>query len=272
MGSTVSNWLCILLLIFSIFSFGPQLRRLHQNADSTGVSLAYLLYNIIGATEQLTISFSYLFIAQGSEFFIHNPLNIGDWLNFLQLAVTWGLSSAVFFFAVFYSPARLGRKVFIIGLYIAFLSVSLLAATLYVLANPCGANCSGQGWEDFIFLGSHLIFVNPVVTLLAIAALPAQLQELKRHGHTALSLTGLASQAVVFGFLGLSWVYRVRLDYNLSDFFKTWGSFTSWYQLVGWAAVDHLVFSVVQGILFLIILRRKRTVIADRENEPLLRH
>ena len=117
-----------------------------------------------------------------------------------------------------------------------------------------------------------MIFVNPVVTLLAIAALPAQLRELKRHGSAVLSLTGLASQAVIFGTLGLSWIYRVRLDYNLSDFFKTWGSFTSWYQLVGWAAVDHLVFAVVQGILFLIVSRRKRTVTVDGENEPLLRH
>lgn len=84
-----------LLLLFSIFSFGPQLGRLHQTADSTGVSLAYLLYNAISATEQLTISFSYLFIAQNSDFFIHNPLNIGDWLNFLQLAVTWSLFSTL---------------------------------------------------------------------------------------------------------------------------------------------------------------------------------
>ncbi|EIT77531.1 hypothetical protein AO1008_02849 [Aspergillus oryzae 100-8] len=262
----------LLLLILSIFSFLPQLRRLHQNGDSTGVSLIYLLCNVISATEQLTISFSYIFIAQSSDFFIHNPPNVGDWLNLLQLAVTWGLSSTLFFFAISYYPACVRRKAFIVGIYIAFLSLSLLAAILCVLADPCGANCGSQRWDYGIFLGSHLIFVNPVVTLLALAALPAQLQELKWHGHAALSLTGLASQAVIFAVLSLSWLFRVRVYYNLSDFFRTWGSFISWYQLVGWAAVDHLVFAVVQGILFLIVLKRKRTVTAEGENEPLLSH
>ncbi|KAB8276494.1 hypothetical protein BDV30DRAFT_224210 [Aspergillus minisclerotigenes] len=255
-----------------IFSFLPQLRRLHQNGDSTGVSLTYLLCNVISATEQLTISFSYIFIAQSSDFFIHNPPNVGDWLNLLQLAVTWGLSSTLFFFAISYSPACIRRKAFIVGIYNAFLCLSLLAAILCVLADPCGANCGSQRWDYGIFLGSHMIFVNPVVTLLALAALPAQLRELKWHGHAALSLTGLASQAVIFAVLSLSWVFRVRLYYNLSDFFRTWGSFTSWYQLVGWVAVDHLVFAIVQGILFLVVLRRKRTVTAEGENEPLLSH
>ncbi|KAB8238197.1 uncharacterized protein BDW43DRAFT_321250 [Aspergillus alliaceus] len=260
-----------LLLILSIFSFGPQLRCLRQNGDLMGISLAYLLCNVINATEQFTISMSYLFIAGDSDFFIYNPPNAGDWLNFLQLAVTWGLSSTLFFLGIFYSPAYPRRKTFIIGIYIAFLSISLLAAVLYILTNPCGASRGSQCWLDAIFLGSHLIFVNPVVTLLAIAALPAQLLELKQHGHAALSLTGLASQAVIFAVLGLSWIFRVRLDHNLSDLFWTWGSFTSWYQLVGWAAVDNLVFAVVQGILFLVVLRGKRTALAKGENEPLLR-
>ncbi|PIG88064.1 hypothetical protein AARAC_001586 [Aspergillus arachidicola] len=262
MSSFVSNWLRILLLILSIFSFRPQLHLLHQIGDSTGVSLAYLLCNVISATEQLTISFCYMFNAQSSDPFVHNPPNAGDWLDFLQFAVTWCLSSTLFLFGVFHSPARLGRKAFIVD--ITFLSLSLLAAILYVLANLCGANYGSQDWEYSILLGSHLIFVNPMVTLLAIAALPAQLRELKRHGHAALSLTGLASQAATFTVLGLSWVYRARLDYNLSDVFRTWGSFTSWYQLVGWAAVDHLVFAVMQGILFFVVLGRKRTVTAKR--------
>ncbi|KAE8314478.1 hypothetical protein BDV41DRAFT_563611 [Aspergillus transmontanensis] len=231
-----------LLLILSIFSFRPQLHRLHQIGDSTGVSLAYLLCNVISATEQLTISFCYMFNAQSSDLFVHNPPNAGDWLDFLQFTLL--------------------IRSFIAD--ITFLSLSLLAAILYVLANLCGANYRSQDWEYSIFLGSHLIFVNPVVTLLAIAALPAQLRELKRYGHAALSLTGLASQAMIFAMLGLSWVYRARIDYNLSDVFRTWGSFTSWYQLVGWAAVDHLVFAVVQGILFFVVLGRKRTVTVKR--------
>ncbi|KAE8376157.1 hypothetical protein BDV26DRAFT_305782 [Aspergillus bertholletiae] len=271
-ASNIVEFTIFFLLILSIFPFVPQLDLLRQNGGSMGTSLVYLLCNVLNATEQFTISFSYLFIAEDSEFFIYSPPNAGDWLNFFQLAVTWSLSSTLFFFGVICSPAHNGRKTFILGIYLTFLSISLLAAVAYVLINPCGASCGSNGWVTAIFLGSHLIFVNPVVTLLAIAALPAQLRVLKQHEHTALSLIGLASQAVIFTVLGFSWLFRVRLDYNLSDFFRTWGSFTSWYQLVGWVAVDNLIFAAVQGILLLVVLRRKKMAITEGENEPLLGH
>jgi PQ loop repeat. len=85
-----------LLTFLSILSFGPQLRRLHQKKCSSGISPTYLLFNAINATEQLTICFSYIFVAEGeSDFFIHNPPDEGDWLNLFQLAAFWTLSSTL---------------------------------------------------------------------------------------------------------------------------------------------------------------------------------
>ena len=170
---------------------------------------------------------------------------------------------------VFYSPARLGRKIFITGMYIAFLSISAFAAVLYILTNPCGASRGSECLLDAIFIGSHMIFVNPIVTLLAIAALPVQLRELKLHGHAALSLTGLASQAVIFAVLALSWAFRVPLDYNLSDFFQTSGSFISWYQLVGWAAINNLVYGYTRGLV-LSCVKREEDSIGGREELTLI--
>jgi hypothetical protein len=102
----------------------------------------------------------------------------------------------------------------------------------------------------------------PVMTMLAAAALWAQAPAIVRpDGARALSLEGLAAQAVVFALLALSWLWRLRWP----------GSgvmIVSWYQCVGFVSVDHAVFAVVQGVLLWIAVRRSRqgaTTASDRE-------
>ncbi len=67
----------------------------------------------------------------------------------------------------------------------------------------------------------------------------------------ALSADGLGYQAVLFGVLGLSWTFRLRVAWLPWE--NSWKAFGSWYQLVEWAAVDDLVFGAVQGGLFLVV-------------------
>jgi uncharacterized protein with PQ loop repeat len=80
----------------SFVSFLPQLRLLYTRKDSAGLSLFYLLFNLIVATELFTFSFL-LVVNSGMEekgkpdMFVHNPLDAGDSINLAQFALVWVL-------------------------------------------------------------------------------------------------------------------------------------------------------------------------------------
>lgn len=102
------------------------------------------------------------------------------------------------------------------------------------------------------------------MTMLAAAALGAQAPAMGPDGARALSLEGLAAQAVVFALLALSWLWRLR-----------WPGpgvmIATWYQCVGFVSVDHAVFAVVQAVLLWIAVRRSRQgATAASEREPLI--
>lgn len=61
--------------------------------DSSGISLHYVLCNLIVATELFTISFFYVVNnrVEGSQFFVHNPTNVGDSIDLAQFALIWVL-------------------------------------------------------------------------------------------------------------------------------------------------------------------------------------
>jgi hypothetical protein len=60
--------------------------------DSSGISLYYVLFNLISATELFTISFFFLINnVEESDVFVNRPPNAGDWLNLAQLALVWVL-------------------------------------------------------------------------------------------------------------------------------------------------------------------------------------
>lgn len=89
------------MLLLSGASFVPQLGRLYSRGDSSGISRYYVLFNLISATEQLTLALAFAVLVNttnddgGSDFFLHNPLTLGDRLNIAQLATVWLLSLAV---------------------------------------------------------------------------------------------------------------------------------------------------------------------------------
>lgn len=86
------------MLLLSAVSFAPQLGRLYSRGDSSGISRYYVLFNLISATEQLTLALALVVNTDdggGSDFFLHRPLTLGDRLNIAQLAAVWLLSLAV---------------------------------------------------------------------------------------------------------------------------------------------------------------------------------
>lgn len=80
------------LIVLSFASFLPQTYRLAQHGSWTGISLAYLLINLIVATEQLTLGLHLIVIEANDGAIpgiVHKPRTFGDWLNLSQLAVVW---------------------------------------------------------------------------------------------------------------------------------------------------------------------------------------
>jgi hypothetical protein len=122
-----------------------------------------------------------------------------------------------------------------------------------------------------LFHGAHSIFLNPIVTALNIASLFVQARE---PAMDALSSVGLAVQAVVFSLVAASWAVG-RLTFPWEELVSrqpvTLRVLITWYQLVGWVAVDNAIFAIVQAILLWLKLRRRTGDINDNNEErPLI--
>jgi hypothetical protein len=82
-----------ILLLLSFISFLPQLRLPYLRKNSSGLSLIYVLCNLIIATELLTVSFV-LVVNYATEeakpgIFVHDPPDVGDKINLAQFALVW---------------------------------------------------------------------------------------------------------------------------------------------------------------------------------------
>ena len=137
----------------------------------------------------------------------------------------------------------------------------------------CPRDDTYRKWSEAFFSGCHLLFVNPIITILALVAYPCQartIRTLPAGNLKSLSLLGLLIQGVVFIVVAVSWMMRVKfLDFSFDDVISR-GAFFSWYQMVGWAAVDNAIFALMQVLLFLLARNWVVVKTADRENESLL--
>ncbi|RAH46321.1 uncharacterized protein BO95DRAFT_452683 [Aspergillus brunneoviolaceus CBS 621.78] len=84
------NLLRVVLLGLEITVSLPQLWRIWAQKMSTGLSLPYVFFNLLSATERFTVGFltavnSTIAGADPPGFFAHNPRTIGDCLNLVQL-------------------------------------------------------------------------------------------------------------------------------------------------------------------------------------------
>jgi hypothetical protein len=126
-------------------------------------------------------------------------------------------------------------------------------------------------WGEDFFSSWHLLFVNPIVTILAFAAYPRQARTIRTlpvGNLKSLSLLGLLNQGVVFIVVAVSWTTRVKfLDFSFDDVISR-GAFFSWYQMVGWAVVDNAIFAM-QILLFLLARNWEVAKTADRERANL---
>ncbi|KAF0320358.1 hypothetical protein GQ607_012454 [Colletotrichum asianum] len=242
------NWARIALSIATIASCLPQYHRILEQGHCDGLSLYYVLFNLISATEQLTLGFLLNINDTGrlrGDAFVNDPATAGHWLNFVQLVVVW-LCSLV-----------------LVGIiYVVFILISPVPAVFDAISPD--SRSEPRNWGRDLFVMGHYLILLPVSSILVLASAVPQAREIQRQSSPgAISVPGLATQAVVFAVLAISWMIRVRYPpYS--------PSYNGWYRLVGWPVVNNGLFSIVQGILLWITQTRSTPDHEDTETQPLL--
>lgn len=149
-------------------------------------------------------------------------------------------------------------------LYTCYLFISLVPI-IVVAASP--GSEEDHKWFDALFTGFHIIFFNPPIIILGAISVYPQVRAILRRprgsGTGALSLVGLAVQAVLFLLLGLTWSARLAWGYPIFG-----RGFSSWFQMVGFVPFDYLIFALVQAILLYVAVRRNGWHASIDEEHP----
>ncbi|KAL0939951.1 uncharacterized protein CTRU02_206561 [Colletotrichum truncatum] len=275
------NWLRIFLLILGCASFIPQLHRFWIRRDTSGISLYYVLANLLVATEIFTISF-FLVINQrveGSDFFVHHPPDAGDAINLVHFAFIWFLWLAIFVFCLVYpSDQTSPRSKSAVTIFVSFLLISIVPLIADATVNDIRERDRRLLLAIFGYI--HASFINLVITIFGIMGMYIQIREVYKQppgsGLGALSLQGLAIQSVVFALLGISWIWRLVFPWEHLDWpeelslAQLWALAMAWFQYAGFPTVDYLVFALGQAFILFLALRRRVTNVSPNETEPLL--
>ncbi|KAI0885953.1 uncharacterized protein GGS22DRAFT_159449 [Annulohypoxylon maeteangense] len=145
---------------------------------------------------------------------------------------------------LYFPSSKPSLKYCIVATYVAFFLISVAPVILESTLESDGT----YGYRQLlsaVFFGIHTIYINPIITALAvIAVFPQRHEILSRREPGALSVMGLLVQAVVFAVVACVWPVRFTIGSEVRV------PISAWYQLVGWAAVDNLIFAIVQAVLF----------------------
>jgi hypothetical protein len=75
--------------VCSIASFAPQVSRIKNIGTCAGISVYYVLYNLIIATYDFALMLSAAINWEQGSFIIPERPDVRDWLNLAQFSVTW---------------------------------------------------------------------------------------------------------------------------------------------------------------------------------------
>ncbi|KAL2807694.1 hypothetical protein BJX63DRAFT_411386 [Aspergillus granulosus] len=292
------NWLRIILSLLTIASFIPQFHLIWSRKSANGISLLYVLYNLISATEQFALNFGFVVLAEAADdaVFVHNPPTVGDWLNFAQTIVFMS-QFLVYFALALWFPSKGStppQKRLILGTYVVYLVIAIVPLLVCAIVNSLKDDQSA--WHELpmvLTFTPHTMYLNYVATVAAMLGTYYEILVLEKkqpetqpvssiaEDHSAaslptreegddtlnssspngsLSLLGLAVQYVLFIVLAVSWIFRVSFP-PLPDGAHWWSSSSVlevWYELVGSIAVDNAVFAIGQGILLYLACKKER--------------
>jgi hypothetical protein len=148
---------------------------------------------------------------------------------------------------------------------VAAIHLSLLLISVVPIFVDAATDISRDPYHGLgidIFTGFHTLFVNPVVDILGFTALYAQARIIRAQAPTsglgALSLVGLAVQAVVFALFAPAWLGRLVFPWaEFGGGMVNSAAVMSWFELVGFVPFDNAVCAVAQFVLLLILLLRQ---------------
>ncbi|KAK0660439.1 hypothetical protein QBC41DRAFT_330939 [Cercophora samala] len=273
----VPNWLRVVFLILSLLSFQPQIARLYHRRDSAGISLYYVLFNLIIATELFSISFFHIANNRygGTDSFVHDPPSFGDLLNLAQFTVVWMAWVIILALCIIYSHTTSNQPnpSLIISIYISFLLISIIP--LFTDALFADTTDPYHKWTLGFFSAVHMLFINPGVFLLSFLAIGAQAKEILHRHHNnegvgALSLPGLAVQTLLFALLAVTWSGRLVFHWDNVPVESriNWSVFVFWFQSVGFVLFDYGVFAIGQGVLLSLALRHQAVALTGGNTWP----
>jgi hypothetical protein len=169
-----------------------------------------------------------------------------------------------------------GSRISLIAKYTSFLLVSIIPLIGDAIS-PID-NEARRFWSA-VFYALHTMLVYPILTALGVWGIYRQAREiLALPFPNALSLQGLAMQAIVFTPVSVTWIYSLPFPYEKFDGQRdlNWATFSIWYGAIGWIIIDSFVFALGQAVLLLLALHRssssKATTQRESETEPLLGH
>lgn len=270
-----------ILALLTPVSYIPQYRMLVVKKSSAGVSILSIFQLALASQVQVATMLYNFHWTPGTEYgeLIANPPSSLDWLGLVQVVLQW-ICSLVLLVIILktpsYSPTndataeRSTRPAFFSGW--RPLILLLLHAMLFFLYPPFGG--TADDYAFFLIAGFDYYIVNPLTTLSIAIALTHQANTTWKHqGETALSPTALASQAVLYLGLAISWPYRLALPHNLWSWETvSFGWICSeWYPVVGWACVNNAILALGQAVVFFVwYCRHDGNACVAEEERPLL--
>lgn len=80
---------CSILVVASAASFVPQLSQIRRRGDCMGISLLYVLFNLIIATFHFSLALDFVVINWPGVYLVNQPLTLSDCLNLSQFGVVF---------------------------------------------------------------------------------------------------------------------------------------------------------------------------------------
>ncbi|KAK1673565.1 hypothetical protein BDP55DRAFT_219476 [Colletotrichum godetiae] len=168
----------VLLGILSFTSFTPQYHRLREQGHCNGLSPYYVLFDLLCATEQLTIG---LFLNVNNagvlrpDAFVNTPVTAGDWLNLGQLVVVWLCTFYLFILSIRYSSGTHDTRIHkqaISTIFAIFLFFSIVP--VLTDASLPASRSESRRWAQDIFVLVHYNLLVPLSTAFNILSVITQ--------------------------------------------------------------------------------------------------